>query len=77
MISSFKYIIHYIKNIIKNDGLTTLSNFMIMNEYEYRVFLRQLNEEQILLLDNFMFKKNLNVSMHLFLIGGVGSKIKN
>jgi len=41
----------------KNDGLTTSSNFMIMNEYGYWVFLKQLNEEQRLIFDNFMFKK--------------------
>jgi hypothetical protein len=45
---------------------------MIMNEYEYWVFLKQLNEEQRLIFDNFMLKKNLNVPMHLFFIGDVG-----
>jgi hypothetical protein len=49
---------------------------MMMEEFEYCSFSRQLNEEQRLIFDDVMHKKQLylNTSICLFLIGGAGTR---
>jgi hypothetical protein len=46
---------------------------MMMEKFEYHNLLRQLNEEQRLILDDVMHRKQLypNIPICLFLIGGV------
>jgi hypothetical protein len=45
-----------------------------MDESQYRSMLRQLNEEQKLIFDDIMYKKQMypNISIHIFFIRGVG-----
>jgi hypothetical protein len=47
---------------------------MMMEEFEYRNLFKQLNEEQRLIFDDVMHRKQLylNTSICLFLIRGVG-----
>ncbi len=47
---------------------------MIMDELECRSMLKQLNEEQILIFEYIMYRKQmyLNIPIHIFLTGGVG-----
>jgi hypothetical protein len=63
---------HNILDQIKNkkfDGFKTSPNFMIVNEFDYQIFLIKLNEKNNLRCHE---KKILNIPIHLFLIGGVG-----
>jgi hypothetical protein len=45
-----------------------------MDELECRSMLKQLNEEQILIFEYIMYRKQmyLNIPIHIFLTGGVG-----
>jgi hypothetical protein len=45
-----------------------------MDELKYWSMLRQLNEEQRLIFDDIMYRKQMfhNIPVHIFLIGGVG-----
>ncbi len=59
----------------EDDGFTILSNYMIMDELKYWSMLRQLNEEQRLIFDDIMYRKQVyhNIPIHIFLIKGVGT----
>jgi hypothetical protein len=52
----------------EDDGFTILSNSMIMDELKYRSMLRQLNEEQRLIFDDIMYRKQMyhNIPIHIF-----------
>jgi hypothetical protein len=56
----------------EDDGFIISSNFMIMNELEYRNMLRQLTKEQRLIFDDIVYRKNIyhNIPIHIFFIGG-------
>jgi len=45
-----------------------------MDESEYQSMLKQLNEEQRLIFEDIMYRKQmyLNIPIHIFLTGGVG-----
>jgi hypothetical protein len=57
---------------IKNENFTKSSYSIMMEEFEYRILLRQLNEEQILIFDVVMHIKQLYPypMIHLFLTRG-------
>jgi hypothetical protein len=60
----------------QDESFTTSAYPMMMEESEYRYLLRQLNDEERLIFDDFMHKKRLypHEPIHLFLTGGTGTR---
>jgi hypothetical protein len=60
---------------LEDENFIISSYFMMMKEFEYCILLKQLNEEQRLIFDDIMHRKQLyhDISICLFLTRGVGT----